>query len=109
VGAKRSLTPGERLSAAVLGEFELLEHELVLLEEAARTLDLCASLQAVVDADGPLMPTRAGVRAHPAAVELRQQRITLARLLAVLRIPWGEEGEGARVQRRAVRGVYGVA
>jgi hypothetical protein len=51
-----------------------------------------------------------GVKPHPAAVEARQQSITLARLLNALRLPNGEEGDeqvGARrPQRRpGVRGV----
>lgn len=48
--------------------------------------------------------------AHPAQVEARQQSLTLARLLASLRLPFGEaEGEASRPQRRgAVRGSYGV-
>ena len=53
---------------------------------------------------------RRGRRAHPALVEARQQRIALARLLAALRLPAGEEEAGdRRPQRRmGVRGVYGV-
>ncbi|WP_262391383.1 hypothetical protein [Nocardiopsis sp. CNR-923] len=47
-------------------------------------------------------------RTHPALVELRNQRILLARLLVALRVPLGEEDDGAeRPQVRAVRGVYG--
>ncbi|MDP9092280.1 MAG: hypothetical protein M3N95_04890 [Actinomycetota bacterium] len=48
--------------------------------------------------------------AHPAMVEARQQSIVLARLLAVLRMPAGEEGgQLVRPQRRGgVRGAYGV-
>ncbi|HLM07095.1 MAG TPA: hypothetical protein VK402_18085 [Blastococcus sp.] len=43
-------------------------------------------------------------------MEARQQRIALARLLAALRLPAGEEEAGdRRPQRRmGVRGVYGV-
>ncbi len=58
------------------------------------------------------MASPQGDRANPAAVEARQQRIALARLLAALRLPAGEEDDrqaGARAQRRVgVRGVYGV-
>jgi len=53
-----------------------------------------------------------GVKAHPAAVEARQQRIALARILASLRLPSGDEGDrkaGARPSRRVgVRGTYGI-
>jgi len=47
-----------------------------------------------------------GPRVHPALVELRQQRIALARLFAALHIPTGED-EG-RIQHRGTRGVYGI-
>ncbi|MDQ3628435.1 MAG: tyrosine-type recombinase/integrase [Actinomycetota bacterium] len=69
-------------------------------------------LGAEVRRDGPMVGTGDSRRAHPAAVESRQQRITLARLLAALRLPAGEAGDtraGARPQRRVgARGVYGI-
>jgi len=69
-------------------------------------VDLCDQLQAVLDSDGPLLDGKA----HPAAVELRQQRIVLARLIVALRVPLGEEEDTAgRLQRRALRGVYGLS
>ncbi|GIF16210.1 hypothetical protein [Actinoplanes teichomyceticus] len=53
-----------------------------------------------------------GLKAHPAAVEARQQRIALARLMVALRMPAGDEGDqaqGRRPQRRTgVRGFYGI-
>ncbi len=103
---KNPPSAGERLSAAIRGEFELAEHELVLLAEAAKTLDTCVLLQELVDRGGLLAPTNAGERAAPALVELRAQRLTLARLLAAMRIPVDEQ---ERTQRRGPRGVYGVA
>lgn len=104
--------PGRRLWDAISGEYELDEHETALLVEAARTVDLCAVLDARVRADGPVIQSPQGLKAHPAAVEARQQRIVLARLLAALRMPAGAEGDkvqGRRQQRRSgVRGVYGI-
>ncbi len=99
---------GRRLWRAVLAEFELAEHELTLLRQAVHVADLCEDLQQRVDEEGPVL----GDRAHPALVELRQQRILLARLIVALRVPLGEE-EGARPpasrpQRRGLRGVYGI-
>lgn len=97
---------GRRLWRAVLKEYELEEHELTLLRQAVRVADMCSDLQEVVDREGPLL---AG-RAHPALVELRAQRILLARLVVALRVPMGER-EGAEPQRsqyRGTRGVYGV-
>lgn len=85
----------------------------MLLVEAVRTVDLLDVLDAAVRNDGPVIETPQGRRAHPAAVEARQQRIALARLLAALRMPAGEEGDvqtSARPQRRGrARGVYLVA
>lgn len=102
---------GAKLWKAVLDEYVLEEHELLLLREAVRTVDTLDALAARVAADGPLLGSSQGDRAHPALVEARQQRITLARLLAALRLPAGEEEAGdRRPQRRmGVRGVYGVA
>ncbi len=99
---------GKRLWTSVTGHYELDEHEARLLLEACRTVDLLDLLEAAVRRDGPLVSSPQGERAHPAAVEARQQRITLARLLAALRLP--DEEADARPGRRpaGVRGVYGV-
>ena len=104
--------PGRRLWKSVVGEFELDEHETALLVEAVRTVDLLDELAAEVRRDGALVDSPQGQKAHPAAVEARQQRIALARLLAALRLPSGDEGDkqaSARPQRRSgARGVYGI-
>jgi hypothetical protein len=87
----------------VLADFELPEHEQVLLRQACRV---------AVDEEGPLVTTRLGEqRAHPALVELRQQRLVLARLIVALRVPLGDqEPEAApRTAYRGLRGVYGGA
>jgi len=84
----------------VLDRYELEPHELVLLESAARTADLIADLQAVVDRDGPMVDGKP----NPAAIEARMQRLTLGRLLAGLRIIPVDADRG---QRRPVRGFYG--
>src|SRR4051795_11906871 len=105
-GAQRA---GKALWDAVLDEYELEEHELLLLREAVRTVDTLDLLEARVAQDGPLLGSSQGERAHPALVEARQQRITLARLQAALRLPAGEQEDGGqrRPQRRiGVRGVY---
>jgi len=49
--------------------YDLNEHETVLLVEAVRTVDLLAALDAAVRADGALVDSPQGLRAHPAAVE----------------------------------------
>ena len=81
---------GRALWRAVLADFDLDEHERQLLHETCRTRDLCDRLQTVLDTDGVMSTSSQGVRVHPAAVELRQQRIVLARLLAALNVPSGE-------------------
>jgi hypothetical protein len=104
---------GTALWRAVLTEYELEEHELLLLREAVRTVDVLDDLTARVAADESVVESPQGTKAHPALVEARQQRIALARLLAALRLPAGEESEAGgdrRPQRRlGVRGVYGVS
>lgn len=103
---------GRRLWSSVADEYDLDEHETAMLLEACRTVDVLNDLEAAVRRDGPLVSSPQGVKAHPAAVEARQQRIALARLLAVLRLPTGEGADakqGARPQRRVgARGAYGV-
>ncbi len=103
---------GRRLWTSITSDFDLEEHELVLLREAVRTVDLLADLDVLVKAEGSMVDSPQGRKAHPAAVEARQQRITLARLLSALRLPSGEEGDqqaSARPQRRGgARGVYGI-
>lgn len=103
---------GRRLWSSVVDVYDLDEHELALLVEAVRTVDVLADLDTAVRRDGPLVESPQGQKAHPAAVEARQQRIALARLLAALRLPSGEAGDhqaSARPQRRVgTRGVYGI-
>jgi len=99
---------GRRLWADVIGQYDLEEHELILLREAVRCVDLLDTLAAMVEADGVMVESASGTKMHPAMVESRQLRIVLARTLAALRLPAGEEGEATRrPQRRVgVRGVY---
>jgi hypothetical protein len=90
---------------SVVENFVLDEHELVLLRQAVHVADSCDDLQRVVEAEGPLV----GGRAHPALVELRQQRIVLARLIVALRVPLGDtDQETVRAQHRGVRGAYAL-
>ncbi len=100
---------GRRLWREVLGTYELDEHERALLVESTRTVDNLDNLAEIVQRDGFIVTTKAGPRAHPAPVESRQLRIALARLLAALRLPDGEEGDesqGRRQRRVGVRGTY---
>ncbi len=98
---------GRRLWRAALTEFDLDAHELTMLRQACRVADACEDLHHVVTAEGMLI----GDRVHPAAVELRLQRLVLGRLLVALRLPSGLSDEGeqpARPQLRGLRGFYSV-
>lgn len=97
---------GRRLWKAVAGAFDLEPHERELLREVCRTADLIDGLQTVLDAEGPMAESSQGIRVHPAAVELRQQRITYARLVAALGVPTGVLEDRPAVG--APRGVYGL-
>jgi hypothetical protein len=102
---------GKKLWSAVVDEFGLDEHELALLEDACRTADLVQRLEDCL-ADG-VMTDAYGGRVHPAAIEIRQQRLALARLLVALRVPTGDEeaeqpAKGQRRQRRGMRGLYAI-
>lgn len=93
---------GRRLWSSVLDEFDPAEYEVALLIQAARTLDALDALQSELIADGPIIDSPQGRKAHPALAELRQQRVVLARLLAALGLRDGEQDSTAR----APRGVY---
>jgi len=101
----------ETLYDEVTDLYELSPAELVILGEAQRTADLCGELQDVLDGAGVMLDGPTGPRVRPVVAELRQQRVTLARLLVALRIPTDDEGDLTgedRTQRRGLRGVYGI-
>ena len=110
-------TAGKRLWRAVLSDFELAEHEMALLRQAVRVADLCDDLQRVMEVEGPMLRLDGQPpRTHPAVIELRQQRIVLARLVVALRVPLGDQeqdgvssAEPTRLQRRGTRGFYSIA
>jgi hypothetical protein len=95
---------GKALWGDAVGVMQFESHELATLGEAAKTLDTLHTLQAILDAEGPIIDSPQGRKAHPALAELRQGRIVLARLLAALKIPAADDAPPAR----APRGVYGL-
>lgn len=97
---------GKSLWRATTSAFEMSEHELLVLREACRTVDSLDDLQAQLDTDGLMSSSSQGDRVHPALVELRQQRIALARLFTALQIPLDDTGRTPR--RGGARGVYGL-
>ncbi|MBV9030302.1 MAG: hypothetical protein JO364_08315 [Pseudonocardiales bacterium] len=84
---------GKALWAAVATNFVLESHELEVLAQVAMVADRIDALDKAVTRDGVLVDGRA----HPALIESRLQRVTLGRLLAVLRLP---DREDHRPQRR---------
>lgn len=95
---------GKRLWEVSTAEFDWAEHELALLEEACRVRDRIVELDAAVKSDGLMLASAQGARVHPAVGEARQQRLTLARLLATLQIPGLDDD---LLAARGARGVYG--
>ncbi|MHA3021273.1 terminase [Mycobacterium sp. BMJ-28] len=85
-----------------MAAFDLEEHEIAILREACRAADAIDALQAAVDRDGVLNTSPQGVRAHPALVELRQQRLCFAKLLSALAIPSDDSAGGSYGIRGAV-------
>ena len=102
---------GAKLWTEVTAAYVLDAHEEALLREAVRTVDALDVLHEVVAVDGVMIDSPSGPRLHPALVEGRQLKLTLARLLAALRLPDGDEGDesqGRRQRRAGARGVYRV-
>ena len=100
---------GRRLWRSIVHDWELAEHEIALLRETVRCVDTLDRLAKIVARDGDMVDSKAGPRIHPAIVESRQLRIALARLVAVLRLPDGEDGDeslGRRQRRVGARGTY---
>jgi hypothetical protein len=100
---------GRQLWSSVLDEYDIEEHERLLLLEACRIADRLDRL-AAESATEPLTTEnfKGDEVANPKLVEARQQGIVFARLLASLRLPMGEvEGSLVRPQRRGgARGTY---
>lgn len=94
---------GRRLWCEVLDAYDLGEHERAVLLEACRTVDALQALEDIVTLEGVTNVSPQGVRAHPALVEARQQRVTLAKLVASLRIPVEDDSGRIPQQRVGVR------
>lgn len=99
---------GTRLWDSVAEGFDLDVHEQLLLLQACRTADLLDRLARRAEgAELTVVNAKGEQVTAPWITEHRQQSLVLARLLASLRLPSGEDDE--RPQRRgAARGSYGV-
>lgn len=103
---------GRRVWRAVLGEFELEEHERSLVTALVRQVDRLDALEALIAEEGLTVTGHGTVKMHPAVIEARQSAIAVARISAALRLPAGEqdEAQGASGQQRrtGARGVYQI-
>ncbi|MFD1716720.1 terminase [Georgenia deserti] len=101
---------GRKLWHSIADEYEIEEHEALLLVEACRTADrLDALAEAQKDAPLTVVNFKGDPVASPYLVESRLQSQVLAKLIASLRLPTGDEGEEKRPQRRGgARGAYGI-
>ena len=98
---------------AVLGEFELEEHERALVTALVRQVDRLDELEKLIAAEGLMVSGHGTMKMHPAVIEARQSAIAVARISAALRLPAGEQEDGQDApgwpQRRGgARGVYGI-
>ena len=101
--------PGLRLMQELADKYDFDPQEMALLRLIAVQLNRIAELDAIVARDGLVILGPQGERLHPAAAESRQLSLSVARLIATLRLPLGgdEEGPERLPQRRAAaRGVY---
>lgn len=99
---------GARLWESVVVHYDLDVHEQLLLLQACRTADLLDRLARRADgAELTVINAKSEQVTAPWITEHRQQSLVLARLLASLRMPSGEE-EGRPQRRGGARGSYGV-
>lgn len=99
---------GARLWESVVVQYDLDVHEELLLLQACRTADLLDRLARRADgAELTVINAKGEQVTAPWITEHRQQSIVLARLLASMRMPSGEE-DGRPQRRGAARGSYGV-
>lgn len=95
---------GRALWKSITEQLELEPHETSLVHAAARVLDRLDELDALITAQGMLLPDG---RVHPAVVEARLQGVAYSRLIASLRLPEDLAEPHRRPQRRgASRGIY---
>lgn len=78
---------GRRLWTAVTRDFEPDEAGAAQLVQACHTVDLIADLRKEIASSGLKVDSPQGVRVSPFVVEIRQQRLLLAKLIASLGLP----------------------
>jgi hypothetical protein len=102
--------PGLRLTQELTDKYDFDPQEMALLQLIAAQLNRIAELDATVGRDGLVIHGTQGERLHPAATESRQLSLSVARLIATLRLPLGDDEEAGSERlpqrRAAARGVY---
>ena len=79
---------GRALWRRLVGVYEFEEHELAVLEVAARQADDVAALEALIVDQGMTVTGSTGQsRLNPAIAEVRQGRLALGKLLGLLALP----------------------
>lgn len=90
-GLKRSA----KLWDQVTGTYQLRPDECRLLEDACREADLVDRLQRTLDGVSLTVEGSMGQTvAHPALQEIRQHRSVLQRMMAQLKLPDAQDGQG---------------
>jgi len=86
---------GKKWAKRVYADYVFEEHQIELINEAARTKDRLAQNREAIKKDGPYHKDRFGnLRPHPALIEERNNKIILARLIRELNL--SEEPESPR-------------
>ena len=108
-----AIKPPEGVTGAGLDLFRELHQtlnftvaEAQIVVELCRTVSLCELLAKELDVLGPVVDGQRGIKVNPIAAEIRQQRLTAARLIASLNIPAHPDAAVERPSARGVRGVY---
>ena len=79
---------GRELWGAVTGQYDLAGHELAILGQACRVLDLAESLSRRVKREGAMSVGSQGQQVvHPLLSEARQQRALFGQLMRTLALP----------------------
>jgi hypothetical protein len=101
---------GRRLWRAILADYELDAHELVLLGALARQADRLDELEKLIADQGLLTYGHGTTKVNPLVPEARNTAIGIARIAAALRLPVGDTDDisapAARARRTGPRGVY---
>jgi len=92
---------GERVWGLIFAEFQLDARELLVLEQAARQADAVEALEAEIAEAGLVgRGSRGQERLSPTVSELRQARLSVAKLLRDLALP---DHDGATATTRRAR------